>query len=375
MPNWIINILGALYKYVPIEFRPICKKIFYWFLVRIQSVFLRRSVEKGKHVEFLGFEIAHLEPYEFLGPADGEIFVQACCSVVSPGTESAVLTGLPGARRMFPYVPGYSTSGKIVKIGKKNNGFEIGDRVTGRVSHASHQTVSSNVIFKIPEEVSYEEASFIELGIITLQGIRKSQIKPGDRVVVVGQGLIGQLCNRLLRLVGASEVIAMAASTRRKPIAMLPGGADSFISLNETDLDLSEIKADVVIEAVGSPNAVVTAAECAREGGKVVLLGSSRGLSRNIDLFKLIQKKGLSLVGAHISDMPENDASPLRWTYRQEGELFLELLQHKLLSVSELISWHAHPNECNAVYETLAEGGKNQVAVMFDWRLLNSSVP
>lgn len=368
MPDWLIKILLAIYTKIPLSLRPTLKDLFTKAVLRIEALAKRRQIVTGKRVEFLDFEIAHLVPFELLGPGPYEVLVEAECSVISPGTERAVLCGLPGARRGFPYVPGYSTAGRVIKKGKAVKGVDVGDLVTGRIKHASHETVEAGKIFKVPAGVTAEEACFIELGIIVLQGIRKAAIKPGEHVVVVGQGLIGQLANRLARLLTPASLIAVAPSRNREQLALLPGGVDRYLSLNEDPACVHAIKADVVIEAVGTPQANVTAMHCAREGGRVVLLGSSRGLTRDWDLWNDAQKKHLTIIGAHISDMPENDASPLRWTYEQEGKLFLELLHAGRLRVSDLITWRAKPEECNAVYEVLAEGGRNHVGITFNWQ-------
>lgn len=368
MPTWLTNLLGSVYSKLPVAIRPPLKRIFLWGLIRVQGWTSGRSVQQGKHVEFLDFEIAHLEPYEFLSPAPNEVQVRVARTTVSPGTERAVLCGLPGARRPFPYVPGYSAAGEVVAVGKQVRGIAVGDQVAGRVHHSSNETVPAALLFKVPAGVTPQSASFIELGIITLQGIRKARIAPGDRVAVVGQGLIGQLANRLARVVGASNVIAVAPSRRRAKTALAGAGADEFISLEKGAQVLDAIQADIVIEAVGTPDAVGTAMQCARAGGKVILLGSSRGLSRDVDVWSMAQQRNISIIGAHISAIPDRDASPLRWTYRQEGKLFLDLLQAGRLQVEDLITWHAAPDECNAVFEVLAKGGADQVAISFNWQ-------
>jgi threonine dehydrogenase-like Zn-dependent dehydrogenase len=337
-------------------------------MIRVQAAAGRRRVVQGHRVEFLDFEIAHLEAYEFLGPGKGEVLVDAHCSLVSPGTERAVLCGLPGARRSFPYVPGYSTAGIVEQLGPGVTALKTGDRVTGRVHHADRETIGANRMFKIPKGVSFEDASFIELGIIVLQGIRKAGIKPGDHVAVVGQGLIGQLANRIARLLGTTSLIAVASSRNRERSARLSGGADEYVSLSDTPERVHTVRADVVIEAVGSPQAISVAMNCARDGGRVVLLGSSRGLTRDLDMWGLAQRRNLEIVGAHISDMPETDESHQRWTYEQEGRLFLDLLANGRLRVSDLVTWRARPDECNAVYEVLAEGGRNHVGITFNWK-------
>jgi 2-desacetyl-2-hydroxyethyl bacteriochlorophyllide A dehydrogenase len=319
-------------------------------------------------VEFLDTEIAYLEPFEFLSPGPDEVMVKTQATLVSPGTERAMLCGLPGTPRgLFPFPPGYSAVGTVQKAGRRLHQFRPGQRVAGRLPHASFGVMSSASAFAVPAEVSDDEASFIELGIITLQGVRRASIAPGFRVAVVGQGLIGQLANRLARVCGAAHLVGIASSRQRASSALDGGWVDEFVALAENP-PLGEIGADVVIEAVGSPGAVLTAMSCARDGGTVVLLGSSRGLGRNIDIFTAAQQRHITMVGAHISVLPTRDVSPGRYTYEEEGRLFLELLRTKRLAVADLITWRAKPSDCNAVYEVVARGGDHHVGIMFDWK-------
>ena len=172
---------------------------------------------------------------------------------------------------------------------------------------------------------------------------------------------------RLARVAGANPIIAVASSRRRMGPALKPGGADEFVSLSEQPEALDALQADIVIEAVGSSRAITAAMQAARRGGTVVLLGSSRDLGRGLDWWTLAQRRNLTLVGAHISDVPSAEASAGRWTYLQEGKLFLELLASGRLDVSDLITWRPRPDECNAVYEVLADGGGEHVGIVFQW--------
>jgi 2-desacetyl-2-hydroxyethyl bacteriochlorophyllide A dehydrogenase len=363
----VLKILGPVYYRLPTRVRPVIKGIYFWSLMRLQSLAFVRKIYKGKRVEFIDFEIADLAMFEFLGPDSKEVLVEVYYSLVSPGTEGAVLRGLPGARFDFPFSPGYSAAGRVIKVGRLVRGLVPGDYVAGRISHCSRMSVDAGTLFKIPHGVSPEDAAFIELGIIVLQGIRKAKICPGDKVAVLGQGLIGQLANRLARVVGGTPIVALAPSHNREDTAKLHGGVDEYIAFGNDDTLLDKVKADIVIEAVGAPGAVATAMRCTRRGGRVVLMGSARGLGRDVDLFSLAQSKELQFVGAHISVMPEQDCSEARWTYRQEGELFLELLQQQRLCVNDLVTRRAKPEQCNNVYEVLAKGGGRDVGILFEW--------
>ena len=361
-------ILKTVYAQIPESAKPQARKMYGFVEIRSRALASRVPLYRGTRVEFLDLEIAHLEPYEFLGPGAGEVLVDTRCTVVSPGTETAVLCGLPGVPRgMFPFPPGYSAVGTVRRVGSGVPGIRVGQRVAGRLSHASCGVMSTVSLFAVPDDVTDEAAAFIELGIITLQGIRRARIAPGDRVAVVGQGMLGQLSNRLARACGASWVTGVASSRNRAGRALTNRHVDAFVALKEQPT-LSDIGADVVIEAVGTPGAVLTAMECARDGGTVVLLGSARGLGRNINVFAAAQQRGLTLVGAHISVLPDRDISPTRYTYGEEGRLFFELLRTRRLEVADLITWRAKPSECNAVYEVLARGGDHHVGILFDWR-------
>ena len=366
MPNWLVTVLGTIYTRIPRGMRPPLKRVFLWTSLRGEAILRRRQVIKGRRIEFLDFEIAHLESFEILGGGDKDVAVQARAACVSPGTERAVLCGLPGARRSFPYAPGYSTVGVVTRAGKRS-GFQAGDRVAGRMSHASHGVMTSASLFKVPDGVSDDEASFIELGIICLQGVRKAAIRPGERVAVVGQGLIGQLAAKLSRLAGAGSIVAVASSARRMRTALQAGAADQFVSLAESPEAIERIEADVVIEAVGSSPAITIAMAAARHGGRVVLLGSSRDLGRNLDWSKLAQQRDLTVIGAHIGILPQCDPSAGMWTYGQEGRLFMSLLAEDRLSLRGLVTWRPRPEECNRVYEVLAGGGGEHVGVVFNW--------
>ena len=363
-----LEVLGAVYSKVPVRYRPAIKRTVMAGTLRGQAIARRRRIHRGRRVEFLDFEIAWLEPYAFLSPGPGEVRVESWFSTVSPGTERAVLCGLPGARRRFPYQPGYSLAGRAVEVARNVRGIREGDVVAGRVKHVSHDTVGSSLLFRVPEGVSAEEASFLELGIITLQGIRKAAIRPGESVAVVGQGLIGQLANKLARTVGAAEVVAVAASANRRKTAVGPDAAHRYLALKEDPDGPARLQADVVIEAVGTPQAIELSLRCARPGGRVILLGSSRGLGRNVDFWNLVQRRSVEIVGAHISAMPEREGSRGLWTYRREGELFLRLLAGGRLRVSDLVTWRPAPDDCNRVYEVIAAGGAEHVAIVFQWQ-------
>ena len=169
-------------------------------------------------------------------PSEGFVLVENTSSLISTGTEKATVKigkanlinkalerpdlvsqvvqnikkeGLKEtiskvqAKLDTPKSLGYSSAGIVRASLDKNNHFKAGDRVAcagqDYASHAEVVNVPQNLVVKIPDEVSNEEASFTTLGAIALQGIRQADPKLGEYVCVIGLGLLGQITCQLLR--------------------------------------------------------------------------------------------------------------------------------------------------------------------------------
>src|SRR3989339_524281 len=103
---------------------------------------------------------------------------------------------------------GYCNAGVILEVGEGVEGFEVGDRVISNGAHAEIICVPKNLCAKVPENVSNEEAAFTVLSSIALQGVRLMQPTMGERIVVIGLGLIGLITVQLLKANGC-EVLGI----------------------------------------------------------------------------------------------------------------------------------------------------------------------
>lgn len=333
--------------------------------IPLSAILERRAILKGQRIVWPVEEVADFERARFLGPTSREALVQVDFTLLSPGTERAQLQGIVG--NDFPFYPGYSGSGNIISVGKKITKFRKGYRVAGRIPHQSPATVQEQYAFRIPDNVSMEQAAFIELGIIVLQGIHKAQIQPGETALILGQGLIGQLANRLSRLAGAAPIIAAARSKAKEKYSVNAWGADKFLTMEELNEAGQHDGYDVVIETTGNANILSIASCFARKGGRVIGLGTPRGRGR-IFLGQDGARPGVRIIGAHISGIPQYEQSPGLWTYRSEGLFFLDLLARQKLMLDDLISQKANPECANSVYESLLNEDPGIIGVLFDWR-------
>lgn len=309
-------------------------------------------------------------------PPVGQVLVEAVVTAVSAGTEIANYRGVTRYRSVShgnPYYPGYSFAGTVLAVGEGVANLRPGDRVCGQVRHASHAIVDPGRLVHIPDDVSFDQAAMTTLGCIVLNAVRIGRIQLGESVAVVGAGLIGQLAARLSRLDGGRPVVSLDFIQRRRDLA-IAAGADAAVDPRASDADekLRSLAPDgfsVVFEATGSPAGVNPAIKLAGRGGRVVLLGSTRGLVDQFDPYQDVHLKGLTILGAHMSTTPAQPNLSNPWTESANRKVVLDLIARRELDVDSLISHRLAPRAAGEVYAGLESSPQDYLGVVFDWTL------
>lgn len=194
------------------------------------------------------------------------------------------------ARLSGPSPLGYSAAGVVEQAGSLVPGLRPGDRVAcagaGFANHAEFNVVPGNLLARIPDNVSDEEAAFSTLGSIALQGQRLADPKLGEVFLVIGLGLLGQLAAQLLQangcrvigfdpadiMVRRAEEIGVKATTDTEAVRSL--------CLDETSGH--GVDGVLICAATASNDPVTLAGEVTRENGRVVAVGAvGTGLPRD----------------------------------------------------------------------------------------------
>ncbi len=186
------------------------------------------------------------------------------------------------ARLDEPLPLGYSAAGNVIAVGAGLEGeFRVGDRVAmagaGIANHAELNTVPRNLVARIPETVTDEEACYGTVGAIALHAVRNLKPGLGDVVAVIGCGLIGQLAARFLTLGGARVVAIDMAADRLTLASQL--GAEATASPDDAPGIVSALTggrgADAVLNAAATTSStpLELAAEIARDRANVVMVG------------------------------------------------------------------------------------------------------
>ena len=311
-----------------------------------------------------------LEEFRLETPGARQVLVQTRLSLVSTGTERAFLGAQPNTPGRFPQYPGYSLVGIVTAVGPEVTQFNPGDRVACKAPHQSHAIVPITDCFKLPSAVTDENAVFFELLSIVSSGLRKVRLEFGDSVAIFGAGLVACIALKLLRLSGAMPVVVFVRTDRRRAMA-LRCGADTVLPVGE-DYGATfgrltgEPGARIAIDATDDPAAILDACRAARPMGKVLLLGSVRGTTSEVNFYRDVHKKGLTLVGAHSSLAPRWESSTGYWTRSEERTLALRMLELGRLSLSDVISDQTPWQQAADAYRRISEPNP-PVATAFRW--------
>lgn len=301
-------------------------------------------------------------------PGPNEIQVRSHATLVSPGTERAWILGLPNTPQVFPFEPGYCGAGVVEKVGSEVNNFKCGDRVACfLLGHRSVGNVEEKWAVRIPDSVSYEKAAFMPLGQVALQGVRKSCIELGEKVMVLGMGVIGQLALQFCRLNGALPAIGADRMDKRLQQALDCGAHEVVNTGKENWLESLCEKPQVVIESTGFPDAVSVAMEAVAQMGRVVMLGSTRGDS-TINFYKDVHSKGINIIGAHAGRVPAVESRAGYWTWKDDANCFMKLLENKSINTDPLITDRINWRDAVQTYKKLLEWNMDTLGIVINWQ-------
>ena len=250
-----------------------------------------------------------------------------------------------------PLPLGYCNVGEVIAIGEDVNEFKIGDRVASNGHHAEVVCVAKNLVAKIPNNVSDDEATFTVVGSIALQGIRLVNPTFGETVAIIGLGLIGQLTAELLQANGC-EVIAFDIDPEKVAIATAKG-IQAFVISEDINAEkiaqefTQNIGVDAVIITASTPSneLISQAAQMSRKRGRIVLVGVVGLNLQRADFYEkeLSFQVSCSYGAGRYDDNYEQNGQDypigfVRWTVKRNFETVLNSISKRSLNVKSLIS-------------------------------------
>jgi len=178
---------------------------------------------------------------------------------------------------------GYSCSGEVIDTGKDVEEFAVGDLVAcagaGYANHAEVVAVPENLCAPVPDGVDPADAAFVTIGAIAMQGIRRAELTPGERVAVLGLGLVGQTATQILDAYGF-PVLGIDIDPYQVERGLAAGaiegaviGDDDVTAAAEAFSDGHGVDATLITASTSSDEPVEMAGDITREQGRVSVVG------------------------------------------------------------------------------------------------------
>lgn len=277
-----------------------------------------------------------------------------------------------------PLPLGYCNVGRVVAVGKGVTEFVVGDRVASNGNHAEYVCVPTNLVARIPDNVSDEEAAFTVIGSIGLEGIRLFKPELGETVVVTGLGLIGLVVSQLLMANGC-RVIGVDFDQEKVDMASSMG----VYAINpSTGVNPVKYVAEFT-NGVGADGVIITASaktdevmhqacEMSRKRGRIILVGVVGLNLRRDDFYKkeLTFQVSCSYGPGRYDEEYENKGHdyPLpyvRWTEKRNFETILQTISSGRLDVKSLITEEVELKDYLDIYGDMRKSGSIASIIKF----------
>ena len=266
--------------------------------------------------------------------------------------------------RKAPLVLGHEMTGQIVKVGEHVNRFNVGDRVF--VSHhipcntchyclKGHHTVCATLretnfdpggfaefirvprinadrgVFLLPDEISYEEGTFIEPLACVLRGQKTAHLKPGQTVFIIGGGTAGLLHLKLARALGASSVVVTDIHKKRLVFAQRFGASAAILVDGNIPERLRDVNngrlADMVVVAAGVIEAVHMAWKTVDRGGTILIFAPTEpGIDIDLPLYD-IWHDGITITTSYAGS--PSDISEAMELIRSKNIVVKDMITHR----------------------------------------------
>jgi predicted dehydrogenase/threonine dehydrogenase-like Zn-dependent dehydrogenase len=281
-----------------------------------------------------------------------------------------------------PMPLGYSSAGFVLECGRGVQEFKPGDRVATAGPHAGVVSIGKNLCARVPEGVSFEQASYTSVASIALEGIRLARVTLGERVLVIGLGLVGQICVCLLKAQGC-RVFGTDIDSEKLELARTLGADEvaigSPLEAVRAFSDSFGVDAAIITAATTSNEPIEFAAEACRSKGRIVLVGVA-GLNLPRDPFfkKELEFTVSSSLGPGRGDPAYEEKGidyPIghaRWTAQRNMQTVLETMAAGKLPVEKLTTHRFDIENAGRAYDLITSRREPFIGILIDYYHPNS---
>jgi len=305
---------------------------------------------------------------------ENEVLVKTICSAISAGTEMLVYRGqfphLANAHDNvssdldYPLAYGYACVGVVKEIGKEVNSEWLNKVVFAFHPHASHFISKIESLFPIPDFLSSDSACFLPNMETAVNLVQDGAPILGERVLVLGQGVVGLLTASLLREFPLESLVTVDNYELRRKALQVESKKLEVKSLTTFDLKPSSFDPfDLTFELSGSPSALNDAIALTAFSGRIVI-GSWYGQKRaEIDLGGAFHRSRIKLISSQVSTIsPELSG---RWDKSRRFDVAWKALER--IKPEKWITHRFSLSDAEKAYRLLDENPQETIQVMFEY--------
>jgi 2-desacetyl-2-hydroxyethyl bacteriochlorophyllide A dehydrogenase len=311
-------------------------------------------------------------------PGPGEALVETLLSAISPGSELLVYRGqapgdmavdetiaaLAGSFR-FPIKFGYAAVGRVIGLGEGAPAGWLGRTVFAFNPHETHFVAPVAALHPLPDDIAPEAAVFLPNMETAVSFVMDGRPIIGERVAVVGQGVVGLLTTALLSDFPLAGLLTLDGYPLRREWSARLGATDVF---DPTALDLRglrrPLRSDLTYELSGNPRALDTAIALTGDYGRVVI-GSWYGNKRaELDLGGRFHRAHMQLIGSQVSALAPRWLG--RWTKGRRLDVAWEMLRRH--RPERLITHRLPLDRAAEAYQLLDRRPEETVQIVFTYQ-------
>lgn len=309
-------------------------------------------------------------------PEPGEVQVRSLYSAVSAGTELLLYRGqLPETLSLdstldslqdssqYPVQFGYACVGEVEQVGAEVDPAWKGQRVFSFQPHASHFLARPEQLIAIPDDVSAQAAVFLPNMETAVNLVQDGRPLIGERVVVLGQGVVGLLLSGVLAHHPLASLAAVEGQPERQTLARQMGVQALYSPAEATDAAPELADADLIYEVSGHPEALNLAIGLSGYASRIVIGSWYGSKTVSVDLGGEAHRNRLELITSQVSTLAP--ALSGRWDKQRRFDVAWDMIRR--IDPTQLITHSVPLQEADQLYRQLHEAQPGIVQSLFQY--------
>ena len=290
------------------------------------------------------------------GPTGNEVKTETIYSGITNGTERNQLIGgnyAPKDDQLPTGGGGYQNVGRVIEVGPDVSELQVGDVLYMSAAHSEYIVMAEDdLLIKLPDSIDRTEAALFGMTSVAMRTCRNTELKMGERVLIVGAGIIGQVAAQIAAVMGARPTLC-DINPNRLELAREIGAAETVLDVSGDGWEngVADGTFDAVIDFAGVPGMEDQLISAVRRRGRVIFIA---GRGKVTYTFNLGQGQEIQLKQNSHFD-------------RDDLENLCRLVDRGLVKIAPLIRDVVPVSKAKRIYDTLRDNPTELLGTVFVW--------